>query len=179
LEGGDELALTQSFDLGFWGRSLFFAGYSWDWLRRVDGESFPKVGAVRLGLGGVYEHRVAEERFNRADWLIALSYELPHSMEELSLDTIFTTNFNLGLESQFRLGSIALLEASIAKRQDQKAEAEYASLLRWAVGLGLRLPAPFTFGIEYFGDVVFADGGLGDPSGFEGGRFRFYLGYSI
>ena len=48
---GDELALTQSFDLGLGGKNMFFAGYTWDWLRHVDSESFPKTGAIKLGFG--------------------------------------------------------------------------------------------------------------------------------
>jgi hypothetical protein len=178
IEGGDELALGQSFDFGIWGRSLVFAGYSWDWLRRVDGDSFPKRGSVRLGLGGVYEHRAAEESFHRADWLLALSYELPYP----SLDFQLSTALNLGIESQFRLGNIALLEASLSKRLDQQGPASYSSVLRWAVGLGLRLPAPFALGAEYYGSLVqplLPGGDFGDAVDFEGGHFRFFLQYSI
>ncbi len=175
---GDELALTQSFDLGFGGKSLFFAGYTWDWLRHVDAESFPKKGAVKLGLGGVYEHAASEEKFRRADWLISLSYELPYSMPDFKTWNVV----NIGLDAQFRLGNIALLEASVAQRLDELTDASYASLLDWAIGLGLRVPPPFAFGAEYYGALVRpmqADGKLGGIEAFVGGRFRFFVQYSI
>jgi hypothetical protein len=175
---GDEQSFTQSFDFGFWGKTLFFAGYSWDWLRRVDGESLPKYGAIRLGIGGVYAHRASGEEFRRADWLLTLSYDLPYHMPGFNA----WNYFNLGAETQFRLGSIVLLEASLERRLHEETGLSYTSVLSWAVGAGLRLPPPFTVGAEYFGDVVQplgSDGKLGDAEGFEGGRFRFFIQYSI
>jgi hypothetical protein len=175
---GDEVALTQSFDFGVWGKSLVFAGYRWDWLRRVDGESFPKKGAIGLGVGGVYEHGSSEDRFHRADWTLALSYELPYDMGDTRLQNLL----NAGLDARFRLGSVALLEASLSKRLDEEPGSQYASILRWAVDLGIRLPPPFAFGAEYCGSYVqplLDDGSLGDASAFKGGRFRFFLQYSI
>ena len=180
--GGDALALSQSFDFGVWGRTLVFAGYTWDWLRRVDGESLPKNGTVKLGMGGVYEHRASNERFRRADWLLSLGYELPYAMTGF----MFQNVVNAGIEAQFRLGDIALLEAALSKRLDRLPDLlsvpRYVSTLGWSVGLGLRLPPPFTIGAEYFGTLVqplMANGSLGDPTGFEGGHFRFFLQYSI
>jgi hypothetical protein len=179
---GDELALTQSFDLGFWGKTLFFAGYTWDWLRHVDEESFPKTGAIKLGIGGVYEHVASEERFRRADWLASLSYEIPYAMSDFR----GWNAFNLGLDGLFRLGDIILLEASISHRLDElpagEADKAYAAVLRYSIGVGFRLPPPFTIGAEFFGCSVSpmkADGSLADPEAVEGGRFRFYLQYSI
>lgn len=180
--GGDESAFTQSFDLGFWGKGLMFAGYLWDWSRRVDGVSYPKPGTFSLGFGGVYPHGRNDERFYRADWLLALSYELPYETSEFQT----WKTLNGGLESQFRLGKIALFEAAVSERLDERAAGDYAALLRWKLGLGLRLPAPFAFGVEYTGCVVWpllADGELGaaekasDSS--DDGRFRFYLQYSL
>lgn len=180
--GGDELACTQSFDFGIWGKTLVFAGYTWDWLRRVDGESLPKFGAVELGLGGVYEHGAAQERFRRADWLLSLSYELPYSMPDFTPWNVL----NAGFDAQFRLGKIALLEASVSKRLDELSDADslprYVSVLRWSILLGLRLPPPFAFGVEYFGAYVqplLSDGALGSATDFEGGHFRLFVQYSI
>jgi hypothetical protein len=180
--GGDELACTQSFDFGIWGKTLVFAGYTWDWLRRVDGESLPKFGAVELGLGGVYEHGASQERFRRADWLLSLSYELPYSMPDFTTWNVL----NAGCDAQFRLGKIALLEASVSKRLDELSDADslprYVSVLRWSILLGLRLPPPFAFGLEYFGAYVqplLSDGTLGSATDFEGGHFRLFVQYSI
>jgi len=177
-EGGDEFAFTQSFDFGVWGKSLVFAGYSWDWLRIVDSEDYPRDGAVRLGIGGVYDHSSAEGRFQRADWLLALSYELPYRMDDFETWDLF----NLGVEAQFRLGSIALLEAQAAKRLYRVSDEDYSSLFRWTVGLAFRFPKPFAYGIEYGGTYVQPlrdDGSLGEAYTFEGGRFRIFLQYSI
>jgi hypothetical protein len=177
-EEGDEAAFTQSFDFGVWGKGLFFAGYRWDWLRHIDGDSFPKKGRIELGLGGVYEHGSAEDRFHRADWTLALSYELPYEMG----DTQFWNLFNAGLDAQFRLGKIALLDASLSKRLDQESGSKYASVLSWAIALGIRLPPPFAFGAEYGGSYaqpLLDTGKLGDAAASEGGHFRFFLQYSL
>jgi hypothetical protein len=179
--GGNETAFTQSFDFGFWGKSLVFVGYGWDWSRRVDGDSYPKAGTVELGIGGVYPHGKASERFQRADWLLALSYELPYETEDF--DT--WEALNAGLEAQFRLGKIALFEASASERLDERAEGDYAVVLRWGIGLGLRLPSPFAIGAEYSGCVVrpLENGSPGavekSADSSDEGRFRFYLQYSI
>jgi hypothetical protein len=171
----EQLALSQSFDFGVWGKALVFAGYQWDWLRQVDGASFPKDGAIELGMGGVYEHKASGESFHRADWLVSLSYELPYSSSNAMWNFV-----NLGVEAQFRLGNIALVEASLAKRLDELTDAEYVSTTSWSVGLGLRLPPPFTFGAEFYGTNGEIDsGGWDPPLGLEGGRFRFFLQYSI
>lgn len=183
IAGGDELAFTQSFDFGVWGsKGLFFGGYAWDWLRQVDDASFPKSGTVELGIGGVYEHGPQNERFRRADWLLSLSYELPYSTSDFMLWNVL----NAGLDAQFRLGDIALLQASVSKRldelSDQGDQPKFVSMLRWAVGLGLRLPPPFAIGVEYFGayaQPLLGGDSLGPPINFTGGNFRFYLQYSI
>jgi hypothetical protein len=179
---GEERSLSQSFDFGVWGKGLCFAGYTWDWLRRVDGSSLRKPGAVRLGLGGVYEREYSGERYSRADWLLSLSWQLPYSMPEFQLWNVL----NAGLDAQFRLGGIALLEASLSKRLDElpdlASDARFASVLRWSIAVGLRLPPPFALGAEYSGAYVQAmdaEGELGEAVGFDGGRFRFFLQYSI
>jgi hypothetical protein len=178
LAEGKELAINQSFDFGIWRKGLFFAGYSWDWLRNVDAKPFPKHGAVKLGLGGVYEHGVSAGRFNRADWLLGFSYELPYTMEEFRLWNVL----NAGVDAQFRLGGIAILEASVSKRLDELNDIDFVSVLRWSLSLGLRLPPPFAFGAEYYGayaQSMLPDGKLSDSSGVEEGRFRFFVQYSI
>lgn len=176
--GGDEVFLTQSFEFGLWGKSLFFAGYRWDWLRHVDGEALPKAGAIELGMGGVYEHGRAEDRFRRADWTLALSYELPRDMG----DTRFWNLVNTGLDARIRLADLALFEASLSKRLDEEPGSKCASVLSWAIALAIRLPPPFAFGAEYGGSYVQAlddDGSLGEAAPFKGGRFRFFLQYSL
>jgi hypothetical protein len=173
---GDQQSLTQSFDFGFWGKSLVFAGYRWDWLRHVDEVPYPKTGAIELGVGGVYGHDDSGQSFRRADWLFALSYELPYASSEFRLWNVA----NLGVDAQFRLGDLALVEASVAKRLDQIADDQYVSVFIWSLGLGLRLPPPFTVGAEFYGTSGrLDDGGLGEALDLSGGRFRFYLQYSL
>jgi hypothetical protein len=178
--GEDESFLTQSFDFGVWGKRLYFVGYRWDWLRHVGGESIPKAGAFELGMGGVYGHGngSAEERFHRADWTLALSYELPYN----SNDTRFWSLVNAGLDARFRLGDLAIFEVSLSKRLEEEPGSLYDSVLSWAVALGVRLPPPFTIGAEYRGSYVQSlldNGDLGEATGFDGGRFRFFLQYSL
>jgi hypothetical protein len=180
--GGLESAFTRSFDLGFWGKGLFFGGYEWDWSRRVDGVSLPKDGTVSLGFGGVYPHGKGAERFYRADWLLSFRYQIPYDTEALDTWDLI----NGGVEAQFRLGSIALFEASAAERLDERAAGDYVALFSWGIGLGIRLPAPFAIGAEYSGLVVrplLSGDSFGEVEASEGsvasGRFRFYLQYSI
>ncbi len=180
-QGGDQYALTQSFDFGIWGKSLFFLGYQWDWLREVDGGSYPEIGAAEVGLGGVYEHGPTSDRFRRADWLLSVSYEIPYAMDEAELQNYL----NVGLDAKFRLGDIALIEASASKRLDavsNLAPLGYYSVIRWAISLGLRVPPPFVIGAQFFGDYsqpLNPDGSLGPATGFAGGHFRFFVQYSI
>ncbi len=54
------------------------------------------------------------DRFRRADWLVSLSYQIPYAMDEAELQNIL----NVGLDAKFRLGDIALIEASASKRLD-------------------------------------------------------------
>lgn len=185
---GEESAFTQGFDFGFWGKGLFFGGYRWDWARQVDGLSSPNKGVVELGLGGVYPHGSGSERFSRADWLAALSYQLPYKDEalEVSKSSRLYNALNAGLETQFRLGKIGLFEASVSERLAQRAQAgvasDYVSVLSWAIGLGIRLPYPFAVGAEYSGDYIrplLDTGILGQAARDESGRFRFYIQYSL
>jgi len=177
-EGDEEYALRQSFSLGFWGRTLFYAGYSWDWYRGFDGERAPRPGSVELGLGGVTEHG-GTESFHRADWLLALSYELPYSLGEF----VAANAFNAGLEAQFRLGNVALIEASVSEKLHRgPATEDLSAVFHWDIGFGIRLPPPFVLGGGYGGDLVWpllADGDIGDLSPGRHGAFRFYLGYSF
>ena len=93
---------------------------------------------------------------------------------------------NAGFDAQFRLGKVALLEASVSKRLDELSDTDslpqYVSVLRWSILLGLRLPPPFAFGVEYFGAYVqplLSDGALGSATDYEGGHFRLFVQYSI
>ncbi|MDP3178378.1 MAG: hypothetical protein Q8M76_10780, partial [Spirochaetaceae bacterium] len=180
----DERAFSQSFNLGFYGRTLVSGGVSWDWLRTVgpDATAIPKPATVKLGLGGVSKHAADGADFRRADWLLEASYQLPYQADEF----LFWNAFNLGLDADFRLGSIALLEASISHRLHRKAvtgaATDFAAALNWAIGLGIRLPSPFAWGVEYGGDLIWpfdSAGARGALEPFRGGRFRFFFQYSI
>jgi hypothetical protein len=79
-----------------------------------------------------------------------------------------------------------LFEAAVSERLDERAEDDYVALLRWRLGLGLRLPAPFALGVEYSGCILWpllADGNLGEAEkasdSSDEGAFRFYLQYSL
>ncbi len=179
VDGGEQSVVTQSFDFGVWGKSLVFAGYAWDWRRAVDDASYRSNGLVEAGFGGVYGHGQGEERFQRADWIISLNYQLPGDMDGFKLWNVL----NPGLETQLRLGRLGILEASASNRLERIGEDEYVSVLSWAVGLGLRLPAPFAFGAEYGGSYIrpfdAEDDKLGEALDRGTGRFRFFVQYSI
>jgi hypothetical protein len=176
--GDEEFSVRQSFSLGFWSRTLFYAGYAWDWYRGFDAERMPRPGSVELGLGGVSRHD-GTEPFQRADWLLALSYELPYSLDEF----MAANAFNVGLEAQFRLGNVALIEASASEKLHRgPADDDLSGVFRWDIGFGLRLPPPFVVGGEYCGDLVWpirSDGSWGKLAPGQGGAFRFYVGYSF
>jgi len=181
--GGEALgeeSISQSLDLGLWGRGLFFAGYGWDWIRRADGLSTPSRGQVRLGLGGVS----GDDDSRRADWNLAFSWRLP----EETGDFVLANLLNLGVEGSFRLGRFALIEASIAHRLHANPSSDsprgFDAVLAWSLGLGLRLPPPFLIGAEYRGSLAWPlDGGGGvDYESTRSGRsgsFRFFIGYSL
>ncbi len=183
MASGLERSLGSSFDLGFWGRrGLLFAGYGWDWMRAVDGGGDePKNGSIRLGLGGVSRRHGdgAREALPRADWLLAFSYELPISESGLYARDVL----NGGLEGRFRLGSLALLEAAVAHRvhRDKNAPGGLDAVLSWSLALGLRLPPPFTWGLEYRGSRAWA---LDAEGGIAGGErkaesLRLFLEYAL
>jgi len=177
-DGDEEFAIHQSFSLGFWKRALLYAGYDWDWYRGFDSGRRRRNGQIEFGLGGVSAKR-GPEGVHRADWLLALSYDIPGSYEVSS----FWTVFNAGLEAQFRLGSLALLEARASERlREGPADGELDAIFRWELGFGLRLPAPFTLGCEFCGDLSWPlepDGSLGERNPGDAGAFRFYVGYAL
>ena len=176
-EEGLERSLSSSFDFGVWGRrGLWYAGYGWDWGRSLDGgASKPGQGRIRAGLGGV--------SFNgdvhRADWLLGLSYELPLQTEGLVLANVL----NAGVEGQFRLGSLALLEFGAAHRvrREPSAPAGLDGLLSWSLAFALRLPKPFAWGLEYSGSRAAS---LSESGSYEGEArleqgLRFFLEYAL
>jgi hypothetical protein len=175
-----ELALSQSFDLGFWGRNLFFIGYGWDWYRRV-GEDVPdlKEGSVRIGLGGLSS---STSQAQRADWLLCFSYDIPLRTE----DFLAWNLLNLGVETQFRLGSVALLEATGSQRLHRNPSSpspiHLDSVFAWSLGLGLRIPPPFTWGLEFTGSLarpLTESGALSGGTSTGGARFRAFIEYSF
>jgi Membrane protein involved in colicin uptake len=176
---GEESSLSQFFDVGFFDKKLYFAGYGWDWERDVDGRSYPKPGSLRLGIGGVYPHGSGEDRYHRADWLAALSYDLPYA----SAGSGAMEYLNGGLETQFRMGQLALFEASASEHLHKVASSRYVGALRYSIGLGLRLPPPFAIGVEFGGSSILPLASSGDDFGAaydsEGSHFRFYLQYSL
>jgi len=174
---GLERFLSSSFDFGVWGRKgLWYAGYGWDWGRSLDGgASTPGQGRIRAGLGGVSSNGDA----NRADWLLGLSYELPLQTEGLVLANVL----NAGVEGQFRLGSLALLEFGAAHRvrREPSAPSGLDGLLSWSLAFALRLPKPFAWGLEYSGSRAAS---LGESGSYEGEArleqgLRFFLEYAL
>jgi hypothetical protein len=175
-----EFSINQSFDLGFWGRSLYFVGYSWDWYRSVDGTSLSqKPGLVRFGFGGVERQASG---LPRADWNLCLSYEIPYRSDDFLLWNVV----NAGLDAQFRLGDVAVLEAKIAHRAHRDPELlvgpGYMAVFSWSAAVAIRLPPPFTWGAEYYGSLsrpMNAKGEAEDSLATGEGNFRFFIGYSL
>jgi len=116
---------------------------------------------------------------NRADWLLGLSYELPLQTEGLVLANVL----NAGIEGQFRLGSIALLEFGAAHRvrREPSSPSKLDGLLSWSLAFALRLPKPFAWGLEYSGSRAAS---LGESGSYEGEArleqgLRFFLEYAL
>jgi hypothetical protein len=92
---------------------------------------------------------------------------------------------NAGLDAQFRLGTVAVLEASIAHRAHPNPESEtgygFDAVFSWSAAAALRLPPPFTIGAEYCGSLArpIRKNGSDDSAAVGGGKFRFFLGYSL
>jgi hypothetical protein len=163
---------SQFVDLGFYGRGLFGAGFSWDWLRQVDGDSALKRSAVRVFAGGM------DEADERAAWLIALSWEFPYDMDEFAAANIL----NAGLDAFLRMGKVVELNAGLALRpranSDSAATASelYDASFRYSAGAGFRLPPPFMWGIEFSGYAVKTIGGA--PEGADS-YVRMFIEYSL
>jgi hypothetical protein len=145
-EGGlaKNTGYSQNLDLGFYGRGLFGAGISWDWLRRVDGESVEKRLALRALAGGM------DEEAERAAWLLALSWELPYELTSFE----FANYLNFGLDGLLRLGSVVELGAGLSYRVRESVGYGYDASLRYNAGAGLRLPKPFLWGLEFAGHAA-------------------------
>jgi hypothetical protein len=176
-EDEEEYAVSQSFDLGFWRKNLFFAGFTWDWYRGYGDERLARPGRLELGIGGLSEHG-REETLYKADWLLALHYELPYETD----DFILLNVLNAGLETQLRLGDFGLIEAEISSCLHKDADdLNYSEVLSYAFGFGLRVPAPFLLGGEYAGTAAWpiVDGKCGDRIPGSGGSLRLYVGYSL
>jgi len=179
-----ELSMTQSFDFGFYGKTLWYAGYGWDWIRSVGNEDVDNRNEIRLGFGGVGKRPSGDRR---ADWLVGLSYELPLAYQTQSGDaynTLLWNEINLGIDAFFRLGTVAVIEGGIAARSraSDSGLLNPDAVLALRAGLGFRLPKPFLWGAEFSlfkawpidteGTVDFST-----PSGVE--KLRFFLEYTI
>jgi len=135
---------TQLVDLGFYGRTLWGAGFRWDWLRQVEGQTAEKRTAFRIFLGGV------DPASHRASWLVALSWEPPYELEEFEL----ANTLNVGIDAHARLGSVVELDAGLSLRPRQSSVPSLDSSLEYSIGAGVHLPLPFLWGLEYSGYVV-------------------------
>jgi hypothetical protein len=157
---------SQNLDLGFYGRGLFGAGISWDWLRRVDGESVEKRLALRALAGGM------DEGAKRAAWLMALSWELPYELNSFEL----ANYLNFGLDGLLRLGNAVELGAGLSYRVRESVGYGYDASLRYNAGAGLRLPKPFLWGLEFAGHAAKP---LGGGSSIAASYIRMFLEYSL
>lgn len=161
------VAYGQSIDLGFYGKTLFGAGFAWDWLYLLDGEAVDRRLALRALLGGV------DAATSQASWLVALSWEFPYELDEFAAVNIF----NVGLDLLGRPGGVVELNAGLSLRPRPGIGETLDSVLRYHVGAGFRLPRPFLWGLEFQGYAVSRVGGQGDA---ESGRFlRMFIEYSL
>jgi hypothetical protein len=157
---------SQNLDLGFYGRGLFGAGIGWDWLRRVDGDSVEKRLALRALAGGMAEG--GEE----AAWLLTLSWELPYELSAFEL----ANYLNFGLDGLLRLGSAVELGAGLSYRLRESVSYGYETSLRYNAGVGVRLPKPFLWGLEFAGHAAKP---LGGGAQREASYLRLFLEYSL
>lgn len=157
---------TQSIDLGYYRHGLLGVGLTWDWLRRVDGESMDKRLALHAFVGGMNQSNTY------ATWLGTLSWEVPYETPSFEAANVF----NFGLESIVRLGRVVELDAALSLRPRQNACYGFDGVLRYSAGAGFHLPGPFLWGLEFAGSTASSFAGSYDQTA---SYIRMFAEYSL
>lgn len=128
-------------------RILFGAGLCWDWNRTINDAEVLTEKIFKIYFGGVDRKRT------RANWLLFLNYQIPRFMSPFRL--VYQVNGELGV--LLRVEEILLVETSLFSGTFQDSlpgtgglaleNLEYG--FNWRLGLGLRFPGPFVWGVYY------------------------------
>jgi hypothetical protein len=157
---------TQSIDLGYYRHGLLGAGLTWDWLRRVDGQSVDKRLSLHAFVGGM------DQSNSYATWLGTLSWEVPYELSSFEAANVF----NFSLISIVRLGRVVELDTSLSLRPRQNASYGYDGVLRYSAGAGFHLPGPFLWGLEFAGSTASSFYGSYDQTA---SYIRMFAEYSL
>lgn len=140
-------SMHQLADIGFYRNSLFSLGFLWTWK-----SSFKDSSGTETALNPSYGVRLALGKMqSREDVLgsaISYTYYIPSAMEEFDALEIF----NGMVQFQLRMARFLVLEAEAFSRVHPTAEAEAneaSHRIGWSAGLGIRLPSPFTWGVQF------------------------------
>lgn len=163
----------QSVDLGFYRSGFFALGYCWDWSRsyldsRDSSTQLSPQNAVRISFGSMARDQDLPVSIFR------YTYFIPSTGD---IESRRMLNGELSL--LLRLGSFLQIESSALSRVlDLKEDCVHRMAL--SAGMGIRLPRPFTWGVEYRQEWQAREesGGWSKLSSVPG-MWSFYISYSI
>ncbi|MBU0934772.1 MAG: hypothetical protein KKC64_04085 [Spirochaetes bacterium] len=135
--------------LGFWGKGMFGFGLGWDWSRAGGGGEVDKRLSPRIIFGGFGGSPAGPT------WLTSVSWELPYNTDP---DLFVPDILNIGVDTSIRVAAVAELHAraSIRLREIPLVPGRplYYNSFTYGVGAGFRLPAPFLWGVEFYGSLA-------------------------
>jgi hypothetical protein len=140
-------SLSQEAAIGFYKKILFGFGFGWDWNREVstnDGNySADRQKMIKIIFGGINKERM------RSDFLLSIAYNIP----TISGEFIVPYHFNTDIDIRLRVEDAVILEAGVFSGCFFDSEGDSADDLYYVsdlqVGVGFRLPKPFTWGVRY------------------------------
>jgi len=134
--------LSQQISVGLGLNGLWGLGYKWDWSYDLQGvPQAPEEQMVSLYLGGV------APRKKWANWILSFNYRIPENGGRgKALET-----FNMETRLIGRLEDLFKIEGSVASYSVRQSAGEGNSLhiLRAQGGLGIKVPNPFLWGVQY------------------------------
>ncbi len=188
--GGNQRELTQRVAAGAVGRRLFGVGYGWDWhavREQADPVELAPTRAVSLYLGRPNDSE------QRIDLLVAATYRVPHfwgafiGPYHLNLETVVTARLPRFLTIEGATGSwvdpiaATLVETAPSPTVNEQVAAAIGSSAHhiwFRTGIGLRIPAPWTWKVRYGHDYTRpADGSA--PLELLSRGWRFAVEYSL
>ena len=173
---GTHYSMHQVADIGFYRTNIFSLGFLWSWK-----SFFKDDSGLEIPLDRTYGLRFALGKMQRrGDILgssISYTYHIPTNLDGFELIKIF----NGTVQFQLRMATFLVLEAeAFSKVYPRDTDGSGSHRLGWAAGLGLRLPSPFTWGVQYRQEwqAQKAGSGWADPVGIPG-MWSIFMGYTF